>query len=937
MRKLGRSSLVVFSTTVLLYAVSSGWSYSGGAGTEANPYQIGTVSDWQQLMSTSGDWGKAFVLISDIDLAGVNLTPVGNGLNQFTGIVDGNDHVIRNIQISLPENDNVGLFGSIASGGQIINLGVENSNVVGDYTVGGLVAYNFGIVDRCYISGTVSGAYEVGALAGTNEGVIARCHSTASVFGTYIWSVGGLVGKNYRGTIFCCFATGNVSGPDDNVGGLVGDSSYGSINSCYATGAVNGHCDVGGLVGYNFGIIANCYATGAVNGNDAAGGLVGENQSSVTYSYATGSVSSNDYYGGVVGKNYCYVNSCIWNIQTSLVSCGIGYDDSGGSKGKTTAEMKAQSTFTAAGWDFVGESANGTADVWQMDPYRVDYPKLAWETIPVVNGADLLGWRQTGQEAYWFKIYDASTQVAVTQLKWGQRVQIKYTVKNVGNVTARPFHVNFYLSNDSIIGNAGDIRLGYAYWNNGLSARACGYKTSPVLTIPASMSGVYSEASTWYLGMRIDPNNVVAEASNSNNYNQLLGFDKCKIAQAARTITDNFNDNLRGAMWVPYADNILKSWPVETNGRLEIHAVRNGGEVAGYSSGFRIIPGRNFCMTVNYCNNIASADGSIVGLGLTPCGMNTEDQGLAFYVARDSSESYIMYQLQRGDDYQVEQDGYYDAPTSGKLYVYYSASEDQLYLSLSDKAGALWVIPELLKSNWGGKPVYVGLLGGGVNTVIGSGKMYLDNFSCTGLLGACKPYYYKEGFDDGVMSSLWLKSGVNTGGVYETGGRFEYRSTSAATNAYGAYKTKYLLDATRDFSCSVDFTQAMSNTSGDTAVSIAIGTSTGANKLTLYAGKNAGGKYFDYHLAGVVNGTKTAVRSADKGKLYITYTSATDALYLSWAGFGRDSTKWTISNLVKGRWGGESLVVSIGGYSNGVIVPAGKLYLDNFLISGEKK
>jgi hypothetical protein len=55
--------------------------------------------------------------------------------------------------------------------------------------------------------------------------------------------------------------------------------------------------------------------------------------------------------------------------------------------GKTTAQMKTQSTFTSdpspayvsAGWDFVGETANGTNDYWRMCVDGVNYPRLTWE------------------------------------------------------------------------------------------------------------------------------------------------------------------------------------------------------------------------------------------------------------------------------------------------------------------------------------------------------------------------------------------------------------------------------------------------------------------------------------------------------------------------------------------------------------------------------
>jgi hypothetical protein len=47
--------------------------------------------------------------------------------------------------------------------------------------------------------------------------------------------------------------------------------------------------------------------------------------------------------------------------------------------GKTTAEMQAESTFTNARWDFMGETDNGTDDIWWIDEGS-DYPRLWWET-----------------------------------------------------------------------------------------------------------------------------------------------------------------------------------------------------------------------------------------------------------------------------------------------------------------------------------------------------------------------------------------------------------------------------------------------------------------------------------------------------------------------------------------------------------------------------
>jgi len=53
----------------------------------------------------------------------------------------------------------------------------------------------------------------------------------------------------------------------------------------------------------------------------------------------------------------------------------------GGQQDKATVEMQTASTFLDAGWDFVGETANGMEDIWWIDEGK-DYPRLWWELIP---------------------------------------------------------------------------------------------------------------------------------------------------------------------------------------------------------------------------------------------------------------------------------------------------------------------------------------------------------------------------------------------------------------------------------------------------------------------------------------------------------------------------------------------------------------------------
>jgi len=42
--------------------------------------------------------------------------------------------------------------------------------------------------------------------------------------------------------------------------------------------------------------------------------------------------------------------------------------------------MKSNTTFTDRGWDFLGETANGTHDIWTIDEGK-DYPRFVAEVV----------------------------------------------------------------------------------------------------------------------------------------------------------------------------------------------------------------------------------------------------------------------------------------------------------------------------------------------------------------------------------------------------------------------------------------------------------------------------------------------------------------------------------------------------------------------------
>ena len=245
--------------------------------------------------------------------------------------------------------------------------------IVGNEKIGGLAGSNQGELVRCYAIGDVTGDASVGGLSGVNlSGGITACHAGGTVYGRL--SAGGLVGySGSEGKLAESYATGSVSGYEW-IGGLVGRNEA-AVRACYASGRVSGTMDIGGLVGANLaaGSIGNSYASGNASGYEWVGGLVGVNGGSLQACYATGVVvGATEAVGGLAGLDYGNALACFWDIEAS------GRPTSAAGTGKTTAQMKSRSTFTASGWDFTSETANGTGDLWQITEGQ-SYPALSWE------------------------------------------------------------------------------------------------------------------------------------------------------------------------------------------------------------------------------------------------------------------------------------------------------------------------------------------------------------------------------------------------------------------------------------------------------------------------------------------------------------------------------------------------------------------------------
>jgi parallel beta-helix repeat protein len=449
--------------------------YGGGTGEPNDPYLIYTAEQMNTIGLHEEDWDKHFKLMKDIDLSGykgtdfniigyVNIVRIGRDPQveniPFAGVFDGNGHKISNFsytaidtgtytggigifKIVSGENaqiKNLGLIGADISGqdnvgslageidsGTVSGCYAEGGSILADgYVVGGLVGKNGGIITNCTTSGSVSGDYMTGGLVGYNTGTITDCYSSTIVLGKH--DIGGLVGYDLGGTITRCASSGNISGTRGYVGGLLGHNNYGTVTACYSSANVSGILHVGGLVGDNEGTISNCFSLGNVTGTYTydTGGLVGFNWgslgSTITDCYSAGSVLGTRDTGGLVGSNNDNketIRNCFWDIQTSeqLTSAG--------GTGKTTSELQVESTFTDAGWDFVGESKNGTEEIWTF--YEgTNYPRFAWEEEPIKPVAAPPYGGGTGTAANPYLIYTAEqlNMIGLLQHDWGRHFKL---------------------------------------------------------------------------------------------------------------------------------------------------------------------------------------------------------------------------------------------------------------------------------------------------------------------------------------------------------------------------------------------------------------------------------------------------------------------------------------------------------------------------------
>lgn len=176
------------------------------------------ISDKSDLIGFNNEeWCEYnYYLNCDIDLNGYeDAIPLGNEDTDYSGIFDGNGHIIRNYSIDTSKK-NCGFIGVL--NGTIKNIGFENCTINTTKQNAGVIA---GTISP---NGKVCNSYVTNSSINADKG--------------FIGAIAGKVsdeddkGKNVE--ISSCYVNGvDISSEDNYIGGLVGDLNNASTKACY--------------------------------------------------------------------------------------------------------------------------------------------------------------------------------------------------------------------------------------------------------------------------------------------------------------------------------------------------------------------------------------------------------------------------------------------------------------------------------------------------------------------------------------------------------------------------------------------------------------------------------------------------------------------------------------------------------------------------------
>lgn len=289
-----------------------GKTQMSGQGTEADPYQITSVSDFMQIDDKPS---ACYKVMNDIDFSAA---PFVSLENPFLGKLDGGNHVMSNVLM-----ENGGLFTEAYDTMEIKNLILENPKMVltGDNSNAGFIVNN--------------------ARGGVAEGgIISNVHLVNPIIEAagYKNIVGGIVGEAslFMEIVGCSMKDAIVYAPNaEIVGGIAGELL---TSSFVHASAFNGNIEAGGIVGGIVGVVSsgekvyNCHVDANIEGKNIIGGIVGESgRAPISNCYAEGRLAldagaTTGEVGGILGHLkgdatgadtiLMCINECLVGIET---------------------------------------------------------------------------------------------------------------------------------------------------------------------------------------------------------------------------------------------------------------------------------------------------------------------------------------------------------------------------------------------------------------------------------------------------------------------------------------------------------------------------------------------------------------------------------------------------------------------------------------------
>jgi hypothetical protein len=219
---------------------------------------------FEKMVNTTGRDSINAVLTADIDLEGIEWTPIGFGGKTYTGTFDGAGFTISNFILSTT-GDSSGLFGTVKGGAVIKNFTIEGTitsnnhqyvggvagNATGDVTISGIYSKVNIICSKSRHGGIL------GAQTGAGTVNIDRCVYSGSIDAQGVTgNFGGFVGLTLNNTsakvnISNCLFLGSITNAGDNAGGFVGYTRgcYTTIKNCLSYGTIENTTNPGQFIG----------------------------------------------------------------------------------------------------------------------------------------------------------------------------------------------------------------------------------------------------------------------------------------------------------------------------------------------------------------------------------------------------------------------------------------------------------------------------------------------------------------------------------------------------------------------------------------------------------------------------------------------------------------------------------------------------------------